>query len=342
MFEDIKGQQDGVTQLENALKHPVNSYIFYGNRGTYIEECARIFASRLIDETGSLDSRIGKQIFSDVIEFEPIGVSYRIKEDVRESMLSEMTKSPIESTKKVLIVHDAHRLRSDSANSMLKSIEEPPANLIWILIAPERDLVLPTIHSRCFPVQFSSLSSDIILDELLNENINEDLAKSIANNCGGRLDRALNMAKRNRTLVLKAEELSKNLTATGGFVTTAASDVISLFDEISADLVSENKIKLDELKKEMKDSGYSDKIQKSVQASTKTRFESIEKRLKTELMQDFLDYFQGSLFEKSKSGQATCEYEISLIDEFRRKLIFNPNETLFLETLFATLLLTKV
>ena len=110
-FTSIKGQDQAALQLENALSRPVNSYIFYGNRGTNIEQCARIFASRIIDNSGIKDDRIIKQIYSDVIEFEPNGVNYRIKEDVRETMLGEMSKSPIEGERKVLIVHDAHRLR---------------------------------------------------------------------------------------------------------------------------------------------------------------------------------------------------------------------------------------
>lgn len=339
MFDSIVGQNDAIVQLSNALKHPVNTYIFYGNRGTNIEECARIFAARIIDASGDLDQRVLKQIYCDVIEFEPIGVSYRIKEDVRESILSEMNKSPIEGDKKVLIVHDAHRLRSDSANSLLKSIEEPPENIIWVLIAPERDLVLPTIHSRCFPITFSSLSSEIIYDYLIYENINKDLAKQISSNCGGRLDRAINMAKRNKKLVVVAKDIADNLQMSGGFVSRSASKVGEVFDEITQDLVAENKIKLDSLKKEMKDSGYSDKVQKSVISASKLRFETIEKRLKSELMQDFLDYFQTALFSMAKEQVA---YQLSIIDEFRQKLVYNPNETLFLESLFSTLLLAKV
>jgi DNA polymerase III delta prime subunit len=341
MFDSIVGQSDAIVQLSNALKHPVNTYIFYGNRGTNIEECARIFAAHLIDETGSLDERVLKQIYSDVIEFKPIGVSYRIKEDVRESILSEMNKTPIEGEKKVLIIHDAHRLRSDSANSLLKSIEEPPENLTWILIAPTRDLVLPTIHSRCYPITFSSLSPDLIYNYLIKEDINEELAKDISHNCGGRKDRALNMAKRNRSLVKIANEISRTMQISGSYVSRAASQVLEIFDEITQDTIAENKTKFDILKKEMKDSGYSDKVQKSVLANAKTRNETIEKRLKSELMQDFLDYFQKSLFENVKTDGYE-KYSLSVIDEFRQKLIYNPNETLYLESLFATLLLSKV
>ena len=341
-FGSIKGQEKAIVQLENALKQPVNSYIFYGNRGTNIEECARIFASRIIENNGVLDQRIQDRLYPDVIEFEPVGVSYRIKEDVRESMLVELFKSPIESSKKVLIIHDAHRLRSDSANSLLKSLEEPPENLVWILIAPERDLVLPTIHSRCFPIQFSTLPSELVFDYLIKNNVNEELAKSVANNSGGRLDRALNMSKRNRALVKKAQKLASTLTLNASIVSNSTSQVLEIFDEISNSLITENKSKLDLIKKEMKDSGYSEKVQKSVLSASKVRFDSIEKRLKSELIEDFLDYFQTELFELSKLNTGIIQYQLSIIDEFREKLIYNPNETLFLELLFATLLMSKV
>lgn len=341
-FKSIHGQDNAISQLENSLKHPVNSYIFYGNRGTFIEECARIFASRTIDPSGELDARISKQLHCDVIEFEPIGVSYRIKEDVRESMLSEMNKSPIEGNKKVLIVHDAHCLRADSANTLLKSIEEPPENFIWILIAPSRDLVLQTIHSRCFPIQFALLEPDLIFEILNDKGINEEIAKSVSKTCGGRIDRAIAMATRNRSLVKLAEDISKNIEVSGGTVTSNAEKVTEMFDEITKDLIVENKTKLEDIKKEMKDSGYSDKVQKSITSATKTRFEASEKRLRSVLLNDFLDYFQNSMFLNEKNGPKQFIYEIGTIDEFRQKLLYNPSESLFLESLFATLALTKV
>ena len=341
-FKNIVGQDNAVAQLQNALSHPVNSYIFYGNRGTFVEDCARVFASRLLDESGSLDDRISKQIHSDVIEFEPIGVSYRIKEDVRESMLSEMNKSPIEGSKKVLIVHDAHCLRADSANTLLKSLEEPPENFIWILIAPSRDLVLQTIHSRCFPIQFALLQPELISNLLKEKGINEEIVKTVSKSCGGRIDRAIDMATRNKPLVSLANEIAKNIEVCGGVVTTNAAKVSEIFDEITKDLIAENKTKLDDIKKEMKDSGYSDKVQKSVMTSTKNRLEAGEKRLRSVLMQDFLDYFQTALYINEKDGPRQHIYEIEAIDEYRRKLLYNPSETLFLESLFATLALSKV
>ena len=341
-FDNIQGQNSAIEQLQNALKHPVNSYIFYGNRGTFIEECARTFASRLLDDSGELDSRIAKQIHSDVIEFEPIGLSYRIKEDVRESMLSEMNKSPIEGNKKVLIVHDAHRLRADSANTLLKSLEEPPENFIWILIAPARDLVLQTIHSRCFPIQVALLQSDLIQTLLQGQGINDEVSKTVAQTCGGRLDRAIDMATRNKPLVNLANDIAKNIELNGGAVTSSAVKVTEMFDEITKDLIAENKSKFDDIKKEMKDSGYSDRVQKSVLTATKNRFEAGEKRLRSVLMQDFLDYLQTALFTNEKDGPRQHIYEIEAIDEYRRKLLYNPSETLFLESLFAALALSKV
>ena len=89
MFESITGQHLAVEQMLRALKRPVNTYVFYGSRGTFVEESARIFASRLIDPSGQLDERISKKVFPDVVEFEPIGTSYRVKEDVRGSILEE-------------------------------------------------------------------------------------------------------------------------------------------------------------------------------------------------------------------------------------------------------------
>jgi|GEM_PF-1524428 len=80
-----------------------------------------------------------------------------------ETILAErhrLFQSPLEGTRKVLIVDDAHRLTPDAANAFLKVLEEPPADAAIFLLTPFRERLLPTIISRCRPIRFRALADE--------------------------------------------------------------------------------------------------------------------------------------------------------------------------------------
>lgn len=342
MFEILRGQDDAIRQMINALHHSVNTYAFFGSRGTYVEEAARIFASHLIDASGESDQRVLNRHHVDVVEFEPVGVTYRVKEDVREAMLSELRKAPIETSHKVLIVHDAHLLRSDSANTLLKSLEEPPENVHWILIAPSKDMLLQTIQSRCFSIEFARLRPDIIEDVLVSEGVNADMAHDVSTRCAGRLDRARKLARHYWPIAACTNDIARVNDTHAASCSRNAARIVETIDEISSDVIAMNKKELDEVKKSMKDSGYSDKVAQSIVTSTKKRLEAGEKKLKSELVEEFLDSLQVSYTRTvtSDADKQMLDHAVAVsetIDQYRRRLIFNPSDTLFFESLLASI-----
>ncbi|HQZ14733.1 MAG TPA: hypothetical protein PLT55_02715 [Acidimicrobiia bacterium] len=347
MFESIVGQDLAVEQMSRALKRPVNTYVFYGSRGTFVEESARIFASRLIESSGELDERISKKLFADVIEFVPMGTNYRIKEDVRGSMLQEFRKSPVEGVGKVLIVHDAHLLREDSANTLLKSLEETSENLYWILIAPSPDLLISTIRSRSYEIEFDRLHADVVESILLSEGIRAEKAKDISNNCSGRIDRARLLANFFSPLKKCAVEVVSKISNSGSSISTSAQQIVDTFDEIASDIVAQNKTELSEIKSTMKDSGYSDKVAKSIVSTSKTRLEAGEKRLRHELLLEFLDVLGQEYAKTLSSNSGGIEAQNSAlafetINDYKKRLVYNPSELLFLESLLASIETSKL
>ena len=113
-------------------------------------------------------------------------------------------------------------------------------------------------------------------------------------------------------------------------------------DEISSDVIAMNKKELDEVKKSMKDSGYSDKVAQSIVTSTKKRLEAGEKKLKSELVEEFLDSLQVSYTRTvtSDADKQMLDHAVAVsetIDQYRRRLIFNPSDTLFFESLLASI-----
>ncbi len=100
----------------------------------------------------------------------------------REGLCFELSMSPQASDRRVAIINDAHRMNQEGANSLLKTLEEPPAQALILLICDNPDSLLPTIRSRCQVVRFFPLPEADVRDILLEEELVEspEEAKTIA------------------------------------------------------------------------------------------------------------------------------------------------------------------
>ncbi|QDT33336.1 DNA polymerase III subunit delta' [Thalassoglobus polymorphus] len=110
----------------------------------------------------------------------------------RTGLCHELALRPMSASRRIAIIDDAETMNEASANSLLKTLEEPPPGVILFLIAPDTDPILPTIRSRCQTVRFSTLSEQDI-EELLIENgdvQNEAQAKSVSQFAEGNLTTA--------------------------------------------------------------------------------------------------------------------------------------------------------
>lgn len=155
-------------QLQNSFEHGrlAHAYLFEGDQGTGKAELALWFAKHqfclnlqeeMPCETCNNCLRITSKDHPDVVEIEPDGQS--IKVDQIRALQSELTKSGFESAKKVVIIHQAEKMNMNSANSLLKFLEEPPANFMIILETQSLGKILPTIRSRCQIIHFQALST---------------------------------------------------------------------------------------------------------------------------------------------------------------------------------------
>ena len=211
MFVDLVGQERAVETLRRATARPSHAYLLVGPRGSGVEDAARDFAALLIgvgdDERGL--RLVQRGVHPDVVEFAPGGPSYRVKEDVRDTILPEAARAPIEAERRVLILFEAERLRgnqNEPANAMLKTIEEPPPRTIVLLVTAIADDLLPTIRSRCQRIDFDPVGDDALRAALEREGIAPEIASTAAALSGGQLARArrwpvrlLPCARRSRT-----------------------------------------------------------------------------------------------------------------------------------------------
>ena len=173
-FADLVGQEHVATTLRQAIKQGrvSHSYLFCGPRGTGKTTTARIVAKAV----NCLDPQDGdpcnqcaicvsfnEERFMDAIEMD--AASNRGIEDIRE-IRDKVNFSPAEGRRKVYIIDEAHMLTDQASNAFLKTLEEPPAHVIFILCTTEANRILPTIVSRCQRFDFRRLPSERIYQRL--------------------------------------------------------------------------------------------------------------------------------------------------------------------------------
>ena len=158
-FNDIVGQNHIVSVLKNAIdKDQIShAYLFYGSRGTGKTSIAKIFANEVNN------NEVYQKENVDIIEID--AASNNGVDEVRD--IKEAIKFlPTEGKYKVYIIDEVHMLTTAAFNALLKTLEEPPAHVIFILATTEIHKIPATILSRCQRFEFKNLSQDQLIDRL--------------------------------------------------------------------------------------------------------------------------------------------------------------------------------
>ena len=207
-FDSVVGQQALTTTLKNAVKSGklAHAYLFCGPRGVGKTTCARIFAKAINCEHPTADSEACNECESCKAFNE--GRSYNIFElDAASNNSVENIKSLMDQTRippqvgryKVFIIDEVHMLSTAAFNAFLKTLEEPPAHIIFILATTDKHKILPTILSRCQIYDFERMTVPNIIDHLKRvaekENIqyDEEALNVIAEKADGGMRDALSI-----------------------------------------------------------------------------------------------------------------------------------------------------
>lgn len=213
--EDIF-QKNAVQQLEKALEENklAHAYLFLGDEGVGKVKTALHLAMTLNCLNAKPNEYCGecrccKKIMHnnhpDIDIIGPDGSTIKI-EQIR-ILRNKVQLKSYEGQTKVIIIKDAHLLTPEAANSLLKILEEPPQQTLFILTAPEALRILPTILSRCQNIQFKKLQATEICKNLLAQGIERDTAEIFSNLAKGSLGKAYELMNNPEILLIRKKTL---------------------------------------------------------------------------------------------------------------------------------------
>lgn len=233
-FYEIEGQEHIKRLLKNALeKHMVNhAYIFSGPRGTGKTTTARILAKSLNCEKNQFGEPCNECVSCiaidngshfDVIELD--AASNRGIDEIRK-IRDGVNFTPVMGKYKVYIIDEVHMLTKEAFNALLKTLEEPPEHVVFILATTNPEKIPPTISSRCHILEFRNISlEDTVrrlkqVSEIEGYDVSEDAIYKIAKKAAGGLRDALSL-------------LEQIVRYSGGEVNSKIVDeALGLFDEV--------------------------------------------------------------------------------------------------------------
>ena len=210
-FNSILDQDVAVCALKSALEKDrvAHAYIFVGPSGVGRKLTAGVLARTLNCENrkdaqpcGACAScrLIAAGKHPDVQTIVPTKRSSTITVEQIEALLPFAHMRPIRGSHKVFIICEADRLRVETANKMLKTLEEPPPRTVFILITEKLESVLPTVASRCQPIKFNRLRAESVNRLLVSDfGIDPQNAATAAELSGGQVTRGLEFADPART-----------------------------------------------------------------------------------------------------------------------------------------------
>ncbi len=214
-FADVRGQEPVSRALLNAVREDrvAHAYLFSGPRGTGKTSTARILAMALNCEApaggepdGTCASCMAIRAGSSMDVFELDAASNRKLDEMRDLLSRVALGTP--GRWKVYIIDEVHQLTSDAASALLKTLEEPPSHVVFVLATTDPQKVLPTIQSRTQHFEFRLLDGDLLTDLL--SGINQDAGLGLT-------PEAVELAvRRGRGSARDAESALEQLAAAGG------------------------------------------------------------------------------------------------------------------------------
>lgn len=202
-FDNIIGNNEVKAYLNTSFENNsiLHSYLFLGTDGIGKRQIALEFAKALLCLDGG---KIGCKCKSclcfesnnhpDFMLVEP--TEGMIKIDAIREVISRSAEKPILSNRKIYIINDFDKANTQAQNCLLKTLEEPPKDVVLILISSNDNMIINTIKSRCMAVKFKNIPDDILKDYAINNIGYESVSENLLEAFGGSIGKATTMKEK--------------------------------------------------------------------------------------------------------------------------------------------------
>jgi DNA polymerase-3 subunit delta' len=332
LFSGVPGQERAVAQLVAACNQPSHAYLLVGPPGVGKRQAAGALAAALLG--GADDPELARRAKAfahpDVRLYERAG-AYLSVDDARE-ITKIAYRAPLEAASQVVVVPDLHLVR-EAGPALLKTIEEPPPGVAFILLA---DLIVPelvTICSRCCVIELQALSPEVLVDVLVAEGVDHDTAVMAAGASGGRLDRARLLVGDPGFASRQAawRSVPDRLDGTGNAVTVLVDELLGQVESILDPVKRRHLSELSELDQLDKIGGRA-----SGRGDVNERHKRELRRVRTDELHAGLATLAGAYRDRLVEGRADPS-AFAAIRDATAELVRNPNEPLLLSALFLRL-----
>jgi len=337
-FEQVVGQTRAVAQLRAAAAHPVHAYLLVGPPGSGKRAAATAFAATVLcGEAGCGEcaacTRVLHGVHPDVVLVERTGAAILVDEAREIARLA--ARSPVEGGRKVLVLTDFH-LVDRAAPALLKTIEEPSASTVFVILADYLPPELVTIASRCVVIEFNAVADEVVAEVLVRDGLDAGDAQRVAAAANGNIARARLLASdagfAGRQDLWAA--VPERLDGHGATVAVLAGDLIASVEGVLEPLRVRQADEIERLDEQAKAQGG------------RVRKKDLEDRHRREQRRARMDELRAGLAVLARSyrdrlaggsGGAASADALDAIRKAREALINNPNETLLLQAMLVRL-----
>jgi DNA polymerase-3 subunit delta' len=341
-WRDVVGQEAAVRQLAAAARDPVHAYLLVGPSGSGKVALARGFAAAVLaadaDDPADRERHVRLALAGqhpDLRTVEPEGNTFR-KSDA-ERVVRAATLAPIEGRRKVVVADGCQDMEDEAAGYLLKTVEEPPASTVFVLLATELVPELVTIASRCVRIELAPLPTELVAERLVAEGVDPDRAATAAAAAGGDLDRARTLATDERLALRHAawREVPYRLDGTGHTAATVVAELQSMIGEALGPLQERQAAEVAALDEQIEQYGLRGSGRRDLEARHKREV----RRFRTAELRFGLATLAATYRDAMAAHGARADWldSVRRIEDAAVALQRYPNETLLLQALVANL-----
>jgi DNA polymerase-3 subunit delta' len=352
LFAGVVGQKDVISQLRAAARRPVHAYLLVGPPGLCQQELSRGFAAALLCASGGCGQcevcrRVLAGSHPDLIEITRAGAAISV-EDAR-SVVRIAQRRPLEGRRQVIVVPDLHLARL-AAPVLLKTLEEPVSQSVFMLLAESVPAELATVASRSIRIEMRPVPVRELAAWLEKQGIEVGRAVEIADAAGGSVERARLLAE-DEGFVARRElwrSVPARLDGTGTSAAALASELLAACEEAVGPLRVRHRAVLEASVAEAESAGTGG-VPGRKQVEERQHRE--ERRWRTDEIRAGLAVLLGAYRDRlvqaaSFTGPKATHVEdrvrallgaICSVEEAVAEMVRNPNETLMLEALLVRL-----